>query len=59
MTNVVDMTKPLLKRREEEARRKFGFEPGQTAIPIGYAAALLVERTRLRMAEQRNREAAR
>lgn len=59
MTNVVDMTQPLLARREEEIRRRFVFEPGQTAQPIGYAAALLIEFTRLRMAERRNSEAQR
>lgn len=53
MSDVIDMTSRILARREAELRRRFGIEPGQTAMPIGYEAALLVERTRILLASKR------
>lgn len=53
---VIDMTAELLARRDAELRCRFGIEPGQTATPVGYAAALLVERTRILMAGNRPTE---
>lgn len=54
MSNIIDMTAALLARREEELRRRFGVEPGQTALPVGFLVQAVIGECRLKMAERRN-----
>lgn len=55
MSNVVDMHAARSAKREEELRRRFNIEPGQTSRPIGFLAQQLVMECRFKMAERRNK----
>ncbi|MGW9332703.1 hypothetical protein [Bosea sp. NPDC055594] len=57
MSEVIDITAAILARRDEEHRRRFQIQPHETASPIGYLAARLMDRVKIQMAEKRNREA--
>ena len=46
-------------RRDAELRERFGIDPDDTMLPVGLVAGRLIDRLRLRMTEQRNREASR
>lgn len=43
-------------RLEAELRERFGVEAEDTALPIGFLTTRLLDRTRVKMAERRNRE---
>jgi hypothetical protein len=49
------MRASLLAKREEELRRRFKIEPGQTSRPIGFLAQKLIWDCQIKMAERRNR----
>lgn len=57
MSRIIDGTAAILARRDEEHRRRFHIEPGDTVVPIGYLAARLMDRVKIQLAEKRNREA--
>lgn len=53
MSNVVNLTEARFAKRDRELRQRFNVEEDETALPIGYLVARLIERTRVRMASER------
>ena len=43
-------------RRDAELRERFGVDASETMLPIGMVATRVIDRLRMRMTEQRNRE---